>query len=942
MERVIAAKAAPTRRTSMKDYIDIKGASEHNLKNINVRIPRNQFVVITGVSGSGKSTLAFDTLFAEGQRRYVESLSAYARQFLEQMPKPQVESIEGLSPAIAIEQKTTSNNPRSTVGTVTEIYDYLRVLFARIGTPRCWICGRAIESMSIQQMAQAVLEYGPGRKVILFSPLISGRKGEYTKLFERLAREGFVRVRVNGELYDIEEVPRLDKNKKHTIEVVVDRIVLKDQVMTRLLDSIETACKLSGGTITVEDDLGGSYIYSEHYSCPVCNTSFSEISPRMFSFNNPHGACDMCHGLGVLIKIDPDLVIPDKKRSLSQGAIISWGVPPGRFASRMIRYLAKNLRFDENTPFERIPEEARQVILYGGAMKDSYAEPFEGVIPNLSRRLKETETGDISNDISRFLNNITCPSCKGARLKNEVLHITIGDKNIFELTAMNVDDLISFFRSLKLSLKNEEIAARLIKEITERLGFLTSVGIGYLSLSRSAGTLSSGESQRIRLATQIGSALMGVMYILDEPTIGLHQRDNERLINTLKHLRDLGNTLIVVEHDEETILGSDYVIDMGPGAGEQGGSIVFQGIPADLVKDTSSLTGNYLSGRIKIHAPEHPRRPLGNYLRIKGARANNLKNINVDIPLGLFTCITGVSGSGKSSLVIDTLYPFLSSALTGNRIHNLQVKGVAGLEHLDRVINVDQSPIGRTPRSNPATYTGVFTLIRELFSMLPDAKVRGYKPGRFSFNVKGGRCEACQGDGLIKIEMHFLPDVYVMCDQCQGRRFNDETLEIKYKGRSIADVLEMTVSQAFELFDAVPKIKRKLKTLIDVGMDYIRLGQSATTLSGGEAQRTKLARELSKRSTGRTVYILDEPTTGLHFDDINKLLIVLHRLVDEGNTVIIIEHNMDMIRSADHIIDLGPEGGDEGGNLVAQGSPEEITRVAGSYTGQYLKGRLKR
>ncbi len=926
----------------MKDYIEIKGAGEHNLKDINVSIPRNRFVVITGVSGSGKSTLAFDTLFAEGQRRYVESLSAYARQFLEQMPKPQVESIEGLSPAIAIEQKTTSNNPRSTVGTVTEIYDYLRVLFARIGTPRCWICGRTIESMSIQQMAQAVFECGVGRKVILFAPLISGRKGEYTKLFERLAREGFVRVRVNGELYDIEEVPRLDKNKKHTIEVVVDRIVLKDQVMTRLLDSIETACKLSGGTIMVEDESGGSSIYSEHYSCPVCNTSFPEISPRMFSFNNPHGACETCHGLGVLIKIDPDLVIPDKKRSLSQGAIVSWGVPPGRFASRMIRYLARNLRFNADTPFEKLPEEARQVILYGGLMKDSYSEPFEGIIPNLTRRLKETETGEISNDISRFLNNITCPSCKGARLKNEVLHITIGDKNIFELTTMNVDDLITFFRSLKLSPKNEEIAARLIKEITERLGFLTSVGIGYLSLSRSAGTLSSGESQRIRLATQIGSALMGVMYILDEPTIGLHQRDNERLINTLKHLRDLGNTLIVVEHDEETILGSDYVIDMGPGAGEQGGSIVFQGIPADLVKDTSSLTGNYLSGRIKIHAPDHPRRPLGNYLRIKGAQANNLKNINVDIPLGLFTCITGVSGSGKSSLVIDTLYPYLSSALTGSRIHNLHVKGIAGLEHLDRVINVDQSPIGRTPRSNPATYTGVFTLIRELFSMLPDAKVRGYKPGRFSFNVKGGRCEACQGDGLIKIEMHFLPDVYVMCDQCQGRRFNDETLEIKYKGRSIADVLGMTVSQAFELFDAVPKIKRKLKTLIDVGMDYIRLGQSATTLSGGEAQRTKLARELSKRSTGRTVYILDEPTTGLHFDDINKLLIVLHRLVDEGNTVIIIEHNMDMIRSADHIIDLGPEGGDEGGNLVAQGSPEAITRVTGSYTGRYLKGHLKR
>ena len=777
----------------MKDYIEIKGAGEHNLKDINVSIPRNRFVVITGVSGSGKSTLAFDTLFAEGQRRYVESLSAYARQFLEQMPKPQVESIEGLSPAIAIEQKTTSNNPRSTVGTVTEIYDYLRVLFARIGTPRCWICGRTIESMSIQQMAQAVFECGVGRKVILFAPLISGRKGEYTKLFERLAREGFVRVRVNGELYDIEEVPRLDKNKKHTIEVVVDRIVLKDQVMTRLLDSIETACKLSGGTIMVEDESGGSSIYSEHYSCPVCNTSFPEISPRMFSFNNPHGACETCHGLGVLIKIDPDLVIPDKKRSLSQGAIVSWGVPPGRFASRMIRYLARNLRFNADTPFEKLPEEARQVILYGGLMKDSYSEPFEGIIPNLTRRLKETETGEISNDISRFLNNITCPSCKGARLKNEVLHITIGDKNIFELTTMNVDDLITFFRSLKLSPKNEEIAARLIKEITERLGFLTSVGIGYLSLSRSAGTLSSGESQRIRLATQIGSALMGVMYILDEPTIGLHQRDNERLINTLKHLRDLGNTLIVVEHDEETILGSDYVIDMGPGAGEQGGSIVFQGIPADLVKDTSSLTGNYLSGRIKIHAPDHPRRPLGNYLRIKGAQANNLKNINVDIPLGLFTCITGVSGSGKSSLVIDTLYPYLSSALTGSRIHNLHVKGIAGLEHLDRVINVDQSPIGRTPRSNPATYTGVFTLIRELFSMLPDAKVRGYKPGRFSFNVKGGRCEACQGDGLIKIES--LPARLYVMYQCQGRRFSHETLETKYKGRSIAGVLGMTVKQ---------------------------------------------------------------------------------------------------------------------------------------------------
>jgi excinuclease ABC subunit A len=660
----------------------------------------------------------------------------------------------------------------------------------------------------------------------------------------------------------------------------------------------------------------------------------------MFSFNNPHGACETCHGLGVLIEIDPDLVVPEKRRSLNQGAIVPWGVPPGRFASRMISYLARNLKFDADAPFEKLPEEARRTILYGGPMKDAYSAPFEGVIPNLTRRMKETETGEISEDISRFLNNITCPDCKGARLKNEILHITIADKNIYELTTISVDDLLEYFHNLKLSPKNQEIADRLIKEIRERLGFLTSVGIGYLTLSRSAGSLSSGESQRIRLATQIGSALMGVMYILDEPTIGLHQRDNERLINTLKHLRDLGNTLIVVEHDEETILSSDYVIDMGPGAGEQGGNIVFQGIPSELVKSTSSLTGKYISGQLKIHAPEHPRRPKGAYIRIKGAHANNLKDINVDIPIGLFTCITGVSGSGKSSLVIDTLYPYLNNFLSGSRKSPTHVKGITGLENLDRVINVDQSPIGRTPRSNPATYTGVFTLIRELFSMLPDAKVRGYKPGRFSFNVKGGRCEACQGDGLIKIEMHFLPDVYVMCDQCQSRRFNDETLEIKYKGKSIADVLDMTVSQAFELFDAVPKIKRKLKTLIDVGMDYIRLGQSATTLSGGEAQRTKLAKELSKRATGKTVYILDEPTTGLHFDDINKLLIVLHRLVDEGNTVIVIEHNMDIIRSADHIIDLGPEGGDEGGYLVAKGSPDEISRVERSYTGKYLKKYL--
>jgi excinuclease ABC subunit A len=926
----------------MKDYIEIKGASEHNLKGFDVKIPRNKFVVITGVSGSGKSSLAFDTLYAEGQRRYVESLSAYARQFLEQMPKPQVESIEGLSPAIAIEQKNTSNNPRSTVGTVTEIYDYLRVLFARIGVPHCWICGRTIESMTIQQMAQAVFNLGAGRKVILYAPLVSGRKGEYAKLFEKLGRDGFVRVRIDGTLYDIEEVPQLEKNKKHDVDVVIDRIVIKEGVMTRLLDSIETACRLSSGTLVVEDDQGGSYIYSEHFSCPVCNTSFSEISPRIFSFNNPHGACEVCHGLGVLIKIDPDLVVPDRNKSLSQGAIIPWGVPPGKFASRMIRYLARNLHFDDDSPFEKLPEQVQQTILYGGQLEDAYSAPFEGVIPNLTRRLEDTETGDISEDISRFLNNITCPSCKGARLKNEVLHITVDGKNIHEITSMSVNDLVNFFHKLTLSKKNMEIAGRLNKEITDRLGLLSAVGIGYLTLNRTAGTLSSGESQRIRLATQIGSALMGVMYILDEPTIGLHQRDNMRLINTLKQLRDLGNTLIVVEHDESTIKESDYVIDMGLGAGEQGGSIVCQGKPPELLDCENSLTGGYLSGRLKIHMPEKRRKPGSAFILIKGAKANNLKNIDVKIPIGLFTCITGVSGSGKSSLIIDTLYPYVNKVLSRSRTQQYKVNKIVGLESIDRVINVDQSPIGRTPRSNPATYTGVFTLIRELFSLLPDAKMRGYKPGRFSFNVKGGRCEACHGDGLIKIEMHFLPDVYVVCDHCQGKRFNDESLEIKYKGKSIAEVLDMSVTQAYQLFDAVPGIKRKLKTLIDVGMDYIRLGQSATTLSGGEAQRTKLARELSKRSTGRTLYILDEPTTGLHFDDINKLLIVLHRLVDEGNTVIVIEHNMDIIKSADHIIDLGPEGGDEGGNLVAEGDPDTIARTEQSYTGHYLKEYLAR
>ncbi len=924
----------------MKDFIEIKGACEHNLKGIDVSIPRNKFVVVTGVSGSGKSSLAFDTLYAEGQRRYVESLSAYARQFLEQMPKPQVESIEGLSPAIAIEQKTTSNNPRSTVGTVTEIYDYMRVLFARIGTPHCWQCGAMIESMTIQQMASAVLTLGRGAKIIIQAPVVTGRKGEYTKLFENLAKDGFVRVSIDGEMYDIEDVPALDKKKKHTIDVVVDRLVIKEGINQRLIDSIEIACKLSEGTLKIKDAKGNETIYSEHYSCPVCNVSFPEISPRMFSFNNPHGACPRCTGLGVLLEVDPELVVPNTGLSLLQGAVVSWGVPPGKFATRLIRHLSRILVFDPKTPFEELDPDVQKTIFYGNGVRGPWGTPFEGAIPNLERRLNDTETGEIRSDVQRFLNYKACPECHGARLKKEMLHVEIGEKNIFQLTDMSVDCLLTYFNTLALTPKKKEIAGRLIKEIKDRLGFLTSVGIGYLTLARAAGTLSSGESQRIRLATQIGSALMGVMYILDEPTIGLHQRDNDRLINTLIHLRDLGNTLIVVEHDEDTIRASDYVIDMGPGAGEKGGSIIFEGTPEELIISETSLTGKYLSGRLSVHESTTRRDAGRGHLTIKGATANNLKGIDASIPIGLFTCVTGVSGSGKSSLIIDTLYPYLTKALSGSRAVPHNVKAITGIELIDRVINVDQSPIGRTPRSNPATYTGIFTLIREIFTMLPDAKLRGYKPGRFSFNVKGGRCEACQGDGLIKITMHFLPDVYVVCDQCQGKRFNDETLEIKYKGRSIADVLGMSVTQALELFDAVPSIKRKLQTLVDVGMDYIRLGQSATTLSGGEAQRTKLARELSKRSTGKTLYILDEPTTGLHFEDISKLLKVLHHLVDQGNTVLVIEHNMDIVKSADHLIDLGPEGGDDGGRIVAVGSPEEIARCESSHTGRYLGRHL--
>ena len=916
----------------MKDFIEIKGAAEHNLKGFDVNIPRNKLVVITGVSGSGKSSLAFDTLYAEGQRRYVESLSSYARQFLEQMPKPQVESIDGLSPAIAIEQKNASNNPRSTVGTVTEIYDYLRLLYARIGEPHCWICGRSITSMTVGQMADAILGSG-GERVILYAPVVRDRKGEYARQIENYAKDGFVRVRIDGTTYEIEDVPKLDKNKKHSIDVVVDRLILKEGVRTRLVESIETAVRLSGGILKVEES-GRETLYSELFSCPIDNVSYPEVSPRMFSFNNPHGACQVCSGLGVLLEIDPDKVIPRPEKSLKEGALAPWGVPPGRFAMRMIRRLGRNLDFDLDTPFERLDPQIRHAILNG-------TPGFEGVLPNLMRRIKENESGEIQEYLTEYLSYKTCPGCGGSRLRPESLHVFIGGRNINDLTVMSVDELIVFFDTLTLSPKQAQIATRLIKEIRSRLEFLRSVGIGYLSLSRSAGTLSSGEAQRIRLATQIGSALMGVMYILDEPSIGLHQRDNVRLINTLKHLRDLGNTVIVVEHDEETILTADHVIDLGPGAGELGGEIVCQGTPEELKDCPRSLTGRYLTGKDTIHVPPQRRKPGKASLKIRSARANNLKAVDVAIPLKLFTCVTGVSGSGKSSLIIDTLYPYLSTVLNGSRAVPHHVDGIAGIEHIDRVINVDQSPIGRTPRSNPATYTGVFTFIRELFTLLPESRMRGYQPGRFSFNVKGGRCEACGGEGMIKIEMHFLPDVYVECDLCQGKRFNDETLEVRYKGKNINDVLGMTVHEAYTFFEAVPRIKRKLQTLIDVGMDYIRLGQSATTLSGGEAQRTKLARELSKRSTGKTLYILDEPTTGLHFDDINKLLKVLHRLVDEGNTVIVIEHNMDVIKSADYLIDLGPEGGAGGGRLVAAGSPEQVAQVPASYTGMFLKHYLR-
>ncbi|CAN5148166.1 excinuclease ABC subunit UvrA [soil metagenome] len=945
------------------DTIVVRGAREHNLKNIDIEIPRDKLVVITGLSGSGKSSLAFDTIYAEGQRRYVESLSAYARQFLGQLEKPDVDQIEGLSPAIAIDQKGSSRNPRSTVGTVTEIYDHMRLLWARVGHPHCPKCGREISRQSPQQMAEQILNMEDGTRVLILGPVIRDRKGEHKGIFDQIRREGFVRVRVNGEITDLDEEPTLGKYKRHTIEVVVDRLVIRNEteddahaLRIRLLDSLETALKMGKGFVTVSQVDGEELSFSEFFACPVCNISIPEIEPRSFSFNSPHGACPSCHGLGVSMEFDEDLVVPDRSLSMADGAIAPWsrsGRETTRWYEAILEAVVERHDISMTTPWSELEDEQRNVILHGAkdapvtvkyiskkGRKRQYNVKYEGVVPSLARRMRETSSDYIRDELSQYMAARPCPDCKGQRLRPEVLAVTVNSRSIIDITRMSIAETLGFFSVLAentLSDRERLIARQILKEITERLGFLNDVGLDYLTLDRSATTLSGGEAQRIRLATQIGSRLMGVLYVLDEPSIGLHHRDNARLIQTLERLRDLGNTVIVVEHDEETMRAADWVIDIGPGAGEYGGYVVAEGKFDDILRTKESITGQYLSGVRKIPVPITRREGNGNALVLKGARGNNLHDIDVEFPLGTFICVTGVSGSGKSTLITDTLYRRTAQSLYRAKDRPEPHDALLGLEHIDKVIEIDQSPIGRTPRSNPATYTGAFTYIRELFASMPEAKTRGYKPGRFSFNVKGGRCEACTGDGIIKIEMQFLPDVYVPCEVCGGKRYNDEALEVKFRGKSIADVLDMTVEEALGLFENIPRIQRKFETLFDVGLGYIRLGQPATQLSGGEAQRVKLSTELSRRATGKTLYILDEPTTGLHFADIEKLLGVLQRLTDAGNTILVIEHNLDVIKAADWLIDLGPEGGDRGGRVVASGTPEQVTKVSSSYTGQALK-----
>lgn len=939
----------------MKDKIIVKGAKVHNLKNVSLEIPRDKLIVFTGLSGSGKSSLAFDTIYAEGQRRYVESLSSYARQFLGQMDKPDVESIEGLSPAISIDQKTTSRNPRSTVGTVTEIYDYLRLLYARVGVPHCPKCGKEITQQSVDQIVDQIMELPERSKIMLLAPIIRGRKGTHEKVLENIKKQGFVRARIDGEIYDLtEDEIKLEKNIKHNIEAVVDRIIVKDGIEGRLTDSIETSLKMAEGLVLVNIIGEEDRLYSEHFACADCGISIDELAPRMFSFNSPFGKCERCDGLGTLMEIDEDLIVPNKDLSIRGGAISTWGdsrMKEESWTYCVLKALMEKYNFDLDTPYKDLPKKVQEVLMYGEPEKLKvtytkenvtavYNHSFEGEINNLRRRYMETNSDTMKAEIEKYMSDNPCPKCKGARLKPEALAVTVGGKNIFEFTSMAIREELDFINSINFSEKDKIISSQIIKEIQSRLSFLINVGLDYLDLARKAGTLSGGEAQRIRLATQIGSQLMGVLYILDEPSIGLHQRDNDRLISTLKQLRDVGNTLIVVEHDEDTMREADYIVDIGPGAGEHGGEIVASGTLDEIMRNENSLTGKYLTGAKKVELPEKRRKGNGNFITVKGAKENNLKNVTTKFPLGTLTMVTGVSGSGKSTLVNEILYKGLNKIVNKAKDLPGKFKEITGYENIDKIIDIDQSPIGRTPRSNPATYTGTFDIIRELFSQTQEAKMRGYKPGRFSFNVKGGRCEACSGDGIIKIEMQFLSDVYVPCEVCKGKRYNRETLEVKYKGKNIADVLNMTVEEALEFFENIPRIKNKLQTLMDVGLGYIRLGQPSTQLSGGEAQRIKLAYELSKRSTGKTLYILDEPTTGLHIHDVNRLVKILQRLVDGGNTVIVIEHNLDMIKCADYIVDLGPEGGDKGGTIIATGTPEKIAEAKESYTGKYLKKYL--